>query len=204
MKALTPTEELIKTAAKEEFISMGFAGARMQRIAQNANINSALLHYYFRSKENLFEIIFSETINNIFETVNRVLQEPNKNIISKIEQIVNDYFDFICESPKLPMFVLMEFSYNPERIKSISSELNTLQSFKYFSQQVESAKKEGILKQTTTAQDIFTDILSLTVFQFTAEPFLATAFGYEKPDFEKFIKNRKKTIVNSIVSSIKK
>ena len=203
MKATTVTEELIKEAAKNEFINMGFAGARMQKIAKNANINSALLHYYFRSKENLFEIVFAETVNSIFETINKALQDPNKDILTKISDIVTNYLDFIAKYPKLPMFVLTELSCNPDRIKTLGNEIRTSRNFIFFAKQIENAKAQGIIKESVNPQDVFTDILSLTLFQFTVEPFLSIAFEFEENNFSQFIDRRKKVITETIINSIK-
>lgn len=203
MKKISIAEEKIKEAARNEFITAGFAGARMQRIAKNANINSALLHYYFRSKENLFEIIFSDAINSIFDTINKTLSESHKDIFAKISQIINDYVDFVFECPQLPMFVLMEFSYNPDRIKNLSIDLNASHNFKLFADQIEKAKSEKIIRDTVNSQDVFTDILSLTLFQFTVEPFLSTTFSLDRMQYVEFIQRRKTVIAETIINSIK-
>ena len=199
----TATEEVIKEVAKEEFITMGFAGARMRKIAENAKINTSSLHYYFRSKENLFEIIFAEVMNSIFEVINNTLKDANKDIFSKIGIIVNDYIDFHSKSPKLLIFILNEFSLNPDRIKSSSAKLSTSQSFDIFTKQIEAGKKEGTIKKTVNSQDVFTDILSLCLFQFTAGSFLASVFELDENDYSKFIERRKSVITNTIISSIK-
>jgi AcrR family transcriptional regulator len=203
MKQQTATEVAIKEAAKTEFITMGYAGARMQRIAKSANINSALLHYYFRSKENLFEIVFAEAMNSIFDSINKALDGPTNSILEKITQIVSDYIDFISQYPQLPMFILTEYSYNPERIKALGNNLKTAQSFKNFAAQIEAAKEAGQIKPNVDPKNLFTDILSLTLFQFTIKPFLITAFEFpEDASFQEFIQQRKTAIANTIIGNI--
>lgn len=204
MKPLTTASEfVIKEAAKQEFMTMGFVGARMTSIAKKARVTTALLHYYFRSKENLFEITCAEAMNSIFEAINKALKGTNKDIFSKIETIVNNYIDFNIKSPKLLMFVLNEFSHNPDRMKNLSAKLKTSESFAVFAGQIEAGKKAGIINQEVNPQNVFTDILSLCFFQFTAEPFLASAFEFGENDYPKFIENRKSAITNTIISSIK-
>ena len=68
------TEDKILEAAKNVFVTKGMEGARMQEIADEAGINKALLHYYFRSKERLFEAIFSEVIQMAFPQLTQILK----------------------------------------------------------------------------------------------------------------------------------
>ncbi|MPN10901.1 hypothetical protein SDC9_158198 [bioreactor metagenome] len=101
------------------------------------------------------------------------------------------------------MFVLMEFSYNPDRIKNLSIDLNASHNFKLFADQIEKAKSEKIIRDTVNSQDVFTDILSLTLFQFTVEPFLSTTFSLDRMQYVEFIQRRKTVIAETIINSIK-
>jgi len=103
------TEEKIIEAATAVFVKKGMDGARMQEIADQAGINKALLHYYFRSKEKLFDAIFTKLISIAFPRIGEVLYSEMK-ISDKIEQIVTLYFELLCAHPYLPAFIIREMN----------------------------------------------------------------------------------------------
>ena len=106
------TEDKILEAAKNVFVAKGMEGARMQEIADEAGINKALLHYYFRSKEKLFEAIFSKIIQFAFPEITRIAQS-NEPFISKIEQVVDAYIDLLIKHPFIPGFIMKELNRDP-------------------------------------------------------------------------------------------
>ena len=107
------TEEKILAAAKKVFLSKGMAGARMQDIADEAGINKALLHYYFRNKEKLFEVIFAAAAQQLFPTINSIF-ESDIPLFEKIEKFCEEYITVMIENPYLPLFVLYEMSNDPK------------------------------------------------------------------------------------------
>ena len=109
------TETLILDTARQIFIEKGFDGARMQEIADKAGINKALLHYYYRSKQKLFEAIFDESFKKIIPRIFEFMSS-SKSLEFKIEQFVSSYIDILIENPHLPSFVLHELNRNPGRI----------------------------------------------------------------------------------------
>ena len=106
------TEEKILAAAKQVFVKKGMTGARMQDIADTAGINKALLHYYFRSKEKLFEVIFKEAATRLFPKINEILNSDLP-LFDKIHQFTHDYVEMVIETPYLPLFVLNEINKQP-------------------------------------------------------------------------------------------
>src|SRR6476646_10827126 len=109
------TEKKILAAAKKIFLKEGMAGARMQDIADGAGINKALLHYYFRSKEKLFEMIFKEAIKEFLPKINLIF-ESDKDLFEKIEMFCKEYIDQIRKTPYLPVFILNEVNQQPEAL----------------------------------------------------------------------------------------
>src|ERR1044072_8093110 len=117
-QALAETEERILEAARSVFIRRGTAGARMQEIAAEAGVNQALLHYYFRSKEQLSAAVFGQMAARLFPALLQVLA-GNTSLDAKIEQIVGIYHDNLTKNPFLPGYVLSELQYHPERIEQV-------------------------------------------------------------------------------------
>ena len=108
------TEQIILEAATEVFLDKGFLGAKTTEIAQKADVNHALLHYYFRTKENLFNKVFE---NKAFDFLNVFKKTFDKNLsfLEKVEEIVGAHFDFIATDPKIPMFIIREVVANKEK-----------------------------------------------------------------------------------------
>src|SRR6476660_2348313 len=106
-------EERILAAARKVFVKKGMAGARMQDIADEAGINKALLHYYFRSKEKLFEVIFQEVAAELLPRINQVL-EADLPLFEKIEKFCSAYIEKIMQNPFLPLFFIDEANKQPD------------------------------------------------------------------------------------------
>jgi AcrR family transcriptional regulator len=108
------TESKILAAAKDQFIRNGLDGTSMQSIADAAGINKSLLHYYYRTKQNLFEAVFRYAIKKF---VPRVLDSmiTGKTIFERVRMIISQYLDMLDENPFIPMFVLHEIHRNPQR-----------------------------------------------------------------------------------------
>ena len=110
------TEQKIKEAARTIFHKKGFAATRTRDIAEEANINLALLNYYFRSKKKLFEIIMMETVSNFMYTMVSALNDENSNLEQKVEFIVSNYIDFVSKEPDIPIFLLNEMRNNVDNL----------------------------------------------------------------------------------------
>lgn len=112
------TEEKIKGAAQRVFMKKGYAGTRTRDIAEEAGINLALLNYYFRSKEKLFELIMSEKLLKFFGVLAPILNDANATLDEKIISFSNNYIDLLTLNPELPLFILSELRTDPERFVS--------------------------------------------------------------------------------------
>lgn len=123
------TEEKILEAAKEVFMKYGLYGARMQDIADTAGINKALLHYYFRSKEKLFDAVFDGALEKYFAQMT-VIGDKSMPIKERLMQYVDNMFDFFTEYPQMSMFIIKEISINPEmfheKVKQLKNQRSLL------------------------------------------------------------------------------
>jgi TetR/AcrR family transcriptional regulator len=112
MKKDLNTEEKILAAARAVFMEKGMDGARMQDIADRAGINKALLHYYFRNKDKLFEMIFQDAMGRFMPRLADVII-ADVDFFVKIEKMVSMYMDMLAQNPYLPQFVLNEVNRQP-------------------------------------------------------------------------------------------
>jgi TetR/AcrR family transcriptional regulator len=194
------TELKILEAAKQEFIEKGFDGARMQKIAERAGINKALLHYYFRNKENLFKGIFSEAFKEFIPKIMATFQS-NLPFEEKLRGAINSYIDLFIKNPHLPVFVINEMHRNPSLIPEIIL--------------AEGAKPEILLKTLSdelkkknvthiTPVHLIVNILSMCIFPFAASPIITgVLFQNDKTAYQKFIQERKQVVFDFIMNSLK-
>src|ERR1700712_1244053 len=113
------TEEKIKEAARTVFTRKGFAATRTRDIAEEAGLNLALLNYYFRSKEKLFEIIMAEKMQKFFGVLSPIVNDATTSLEKKIEQMADKYVELLSANPDLPIFVLTEVRNNPEQFAKL-------------------------------------------------------------------------------------
>ncbi|MCF8272618.1 MAG: TetR/AcrR family transcriptional regulator [Flavobacteriaceae bacterium] len=194
------TETEILIAAKEIFQQKGMAGARMQEIADKAKINKALLHYYYRSKQLLFEAVFKSAFSLLAPQLNKVLNDDS-DLFEKIRKFTENYVSFVIRHPYLPNFVVQELNKNPELVQKLRSEKN-FPSIEKFKLQVSDAINQGIIKPIE-AEQLFINIISLNIFPFIGEPLLMALVNVDKESYNKILENRKTEVAEFIINSIK-
>lgn len=195
------TEEQILNAAKNVFQQKGMDGARMQQIADEAGINKAMLHYYYRSKQLLFEAVFSNAFSLIAPQLNKILNDDSS-IEDKINNFTNDYISFISKHPYLPNFIIQELNRNPKFFEKIQQNA-AFPTLDKFNTQVAAEVEKGILKPIDGAQ-LFINIISLNMFPFVATPLIKGFLKINDKAFKQLMKERKIAVSEFIINSIKK
>lgn len=186
------TEEKIKLTAKKLFHERGYGLTKTRDIAEAAGINTALLNYYFRSKENLFQIIMLESVQDMFSFIRDMAYDEDTSLSSKIDAIVNRYIDIFRENPNLPLFVLSELQADPERLMQKSKiPKNTLTDSYFFRQIEEQIKKTGI---NITPIHVFLNIISLTVLPIVARPIMSYVYDMDTIGHRDFIEERRQLV----------
>jgi len=200
MKEKDSSEERILGAAKKVFLLKGMAGARMQDIADEAGINKALLHYYFRNKEVLFDVIFKEALEQFFPRILDILQSDVP-LFEKIGTFCAEYITMMQQNPYLPLFVLNEVNKQPEQFKEKFWK-NKDFLFLKFVEQVEFEIKAGAIMAISPAQ-LFINMISMCIFPFIARPLWMISSGMDEQQFAHFMEQRKVEIPKFIIESIK-
>lgn len=183
----TSTEEKIMTAAKKVFMQKGYGATRTRDIANEAGINLALLNYYFRSKEKLFEIIMIEKVQTLFGVLAPVVMNDQIPLEQKIEMIVQNYIDMLLQHPDLPIFVLSELKNNPVRFSNMiqAGHLLTQSSF---------VKQLHVKAPHINPLHFLMSILGMTVFPFVGRPLFQTATGMNNLLFNQMMEERRRLI----------
>ncbi len=181
------TEEKIKEAARIVFTRKGFAATRTRDIAQEANINLALLNYYFRSKEKLFGLIMLEKMQNFFGFIGPIIYNEGLSLDLKIEAIVSNYIDLIQDNPDMPFFILGESRNNPEIVMNAMPRKDFLKNSFFIKQ----------LKEKKPDQDPYQFLLSMlgmTIFPFLMKPVFQKITDIKDAKFKQMMTERKKLI----------
>lgn len=192
------TKDKIIAAAKAEFHQKGFAGARMQEIADRCGINKALLHYHFTNKEVLFRSVLLSGVMELFPNVFATLNAPLP-LRQKLETVVDMYIDFLSKNPELPRFVLHELSQNPNFIQEILPGISVKPTA--FITQVEEAINTNLILPNDPFQ-IITDVIGLCAFPFIAKPMLQLVSGMNDKEFAAFIQDRKSHVKQLVITGL--
>ena len=194
------TESQILEAAKKVFQRKGMDGSRMQEIADEAGINKAMLHYYYRSKQLLFEAVFSNAFQLLAPQLHIILNDDSS-IENKIRSFTLDYISFVSKHPYLPNFIIQELNKNPDFLLKIKSNIG-FPSVDKFKKQVNLEIEKGIIKPIKGEQ-LFINILSLSIFPFLASPLLKAFVNVDDVAYQQIIEDRKTEVADFIINSIK-
>lgn len=193
------TEEKILDAAKTVFIAKGMDGARMQEIADEAGINKALLHYYFRSKERLFEAIFSQIVKYAFPEITRIISSDEP-IVSKIEQVIDAYLGLLLKHPFIPGFIMKELSRDPSGLFKMIVKFGFDPQIVY--NQIQKAMDNGEIKKMDPYH-LVVNIISMCVFPFAARPILHhLIFKEDNQALAKFYAERATIVKQFVIDAI--
>ena len=194
------TENQILDAAEAVFQAKGMDGARMQEIADKAGINKALLHYYYRSKQLLFEAVFKQAFSLLAPQLDRIINDDSS-IEEKIRNFTFNYISFISNHPYLPNFIIQELNRNPgfaERLRQTEGFPN----IKKFKRQLNEEIEKGTILPIK-AEQLLINILALNVFPFIAKPLLKTFINIDETSYKQLIEHRKTEVADFIINSIK-
>lgn len=193
------TSRLILDAARTVFREQGMSGARMRQIAEQAGINPALLHYYFRSKEQLFKAVFMEDFNRLVPQINSIF-EQRVPLFEKIRTFVADYIDFLIANPHLPAFIINELNQNPAFATEMQQSRNHPNP-EFFFRQIQSEVASGNIREIAPFQ-LVSNIMSLCVFPFIAKPMVKMISGMSEEQIRAFYLERKKSVADFVIHSI--
>lgn len=196
------TEERIIDAARNVFTQHGFNGARMQEIADKAGINKALLHYYFRSKEKLFDTIFIDLLGK-FQGAFQAIFASDKPFLEKIRLVVEADIDILMKYPEVPLFVLSEISRKPQEMTERVGEIGLQKLMEEFARQVRSAARKGEIRKVDP-MELMINILALNRFPFIGKPLLQAIAAMPDKDFYAMMKRRKKSVAELIVNDLQR
>ena len=195
------TEEHILNVAREVFTENGYVGTSMQMIADTAGINKSLLHYYYRSKDKLFHVIFAKVFS-LFIPHLGVIFMSDMSFEKKINAFADRYIDVFIEHPLIPIFVMQELSKNPDKLANLIREAG-----------INPEIMIGKIRQTLEKENVVMDdprhfmvnLLGLCIFPFAARPLIQRMiFNNDEDAYNNFLQERKREVPQIILNAIRK
>ena len=186
------TEEKIREAARKIFTRKGYSATRTRDIAEEAGINLALLNYYFRSKEKLFDIVMLENFGQFVSGIRTLFNEKNTSLEQKIESLVEFYINQLAANPDLPLFVLNEIRSDPKKLRARGFNKDILLKSHFMQQLAEELKRRK--RPPLNPLHLVMNLFSMTIFPFLAAPLVMEVGNLAEADFKKIMEERKKWI----------
>jgi TetR/AcrR family transcriptional regulator len=185
-------EQKILQAAEAEFISVGYAGARMQRIADGAGLNKAMLHYYFKSKDQLFERVFFQKFGQFIPGFAARLSESDIPVMLRLEGFVGQYLDILRRDPQLPQFIIGTINQQPELLEKVNFQIGHV-----VITMLEAEMQKGMIRRVHPHQFVMS-LMGMCVFSFLARPMFSSIFALSDEAYDDLVKERHQHIVDYI------
>jgi AcrR family transcriptional regulator len=186
------TEQKIKEAARNIFQEKGFAATKTRDIAEAADINLALLNYYFRSKKKLFDLIMVETMQSFFSGIIKILNNEKTSIKEKIQDFVDNYIDFLSENPNVAHFIINTVRESPDEYVQKIGLLDLAKDSAFFK-----SFQDAVLKKEIPAINplhLLLNLMALVVFPFIVQPMFTAVSGLPKEAYFEMMTERKRLI----------
>ena len=198
-------EQQILAAAEQEFLTRGYDGARTTSIAQAAGVTHAMLHYYFRTKEHLFERIVDEKFETMSHSMFAIMGDPSLPIVERIKGGIEAHFDFVAQNPLLPRFVINEIISRPERYDVLYKRVGAIidNVYRGLQSEINRSAERGEIERVDIKM-LLISIMSLNIFTFLAYPFMEPLMGELMVNRERFLAERKAENIETILRRIKK
>ncbi|MDO4191295.1 MAG: TetR/AcrR family transcriptional regulator [Bacteroidales bacterium] len=205
MEKKTELEEQILRVAEEQLLTKGYDGTSLSEVARQIGCNQALLHYYYRTKENLLKQIFVnkfQTMLSVFDQVN----DADKNFLSWLETTVGNYYDLLASNPPLPLFVLNELVRNEDRrafIKnSVMNDERLVNIYMSYAKALEKAIDEGVIRPIKPV-DLILTVVSMVAFVFMSKPVYCDFLEVKDEERDNYIARKKTEVIDILINGIK-
>ena len=187
----------------QEFMTKGYAGARTTAIAEAAGVTHAMLHYYFRSKDKLFDRIIESKIGTLRDIMLSSLGDPSIPLFDKIKNAIESHQDFIAANPELPRFMINEVLNRPDRMPMVIERLkhHTPLVVESLQRQIDEYADRGLCRRVDAGM-LMLDIVSLNIFPFSARPMVNALLGGMMENPQAFVEARKIENVETIMKKL--
>jgi len=195
-------ENKIINTAMTVFIEKGYAETSMSEIAARAGINRPALHYYFRTKDKMFEAVFGDIILSIIPKIFDILVQKEKGIGQRVEEIIDTYHALLLENPKLPMFIIREINRDSNLLIKTITKLNLPDNFSKALNSIKEEMDEGKLKRVPIHFIIY-NLYGLIAMPFLSQDLTCRLFLQDNESFKEMLEEWKPYIISQMENLLK-
>lgn len=197
-------EQTILEVAEKLFLEKGFAMTSTTEIAKAVGCNQALVHYYFRTKDNLFNSIFEQKFNKLFQGISKITNLEQLGFQDKLKRIIESHFDLLRENPGMPALILNELSRQSGQIGVLREKLFTSnkQLFAVMNEELQTEIKNGRVREISII-DLVVSMLSLNIALFVMMPVLTGVLQLDEEQKELLIQHRRAENVDFVLNSLR-
>ena len=204
IKSEQSLEQSILEVAERLFLEKGFSMTSTTEIAKEVGCNQALVHYYFRTKDNLFNVIFEQKFKLFFQGVFEMKNMGELKFQDKLKHIIESHYDILRKNPKMPALILNELSRRPDQIIILREKLHLLpeQIYAELNKDLEKEIELGNVRNLSLL-DIFISMISLNISLFIMMPVLENVLQLTEVQKEFLLEHRKSENVEFILKSLR-
>lgn len=204
IKTEQSTEKIILEVAERLFLEKGFAMTSTTEIAKEVGCNQALVHYYFRTKDNLFNTIFEQKFKDFFQWIFEIKGTEKLEFLDKLKLIIESHFDLLMNNPKMPGLILNELSRKPDQISMLKDKLETIpvKLFSELNEELQTAIAQGKVRKIDLI-DLIVSMITMNVAIFVMMPVVENILSLDETKKKFMILHRRAENVDFILKSLR-
>lgn len=198
------TEQSILEVAERLFLEKGYALTSTTEIAKAVGCNQALVHYYFRTKENLFNTIFENKFRSLFQQIFNVNYSDDLPFLDKVRKMIEVHFDLLYENPRIPALIMNELSRQPDQLLILKEKLHAIpeQLFEKLSNELQVEIDAGRVRDIN-AVDLIVTVVSMNVALFTIFPIASKVLNFSEEQIKMLLYHRREENVNVVLGYLR-
>lgn len=198
------TEQAILEAAERLFLEKGFAQTSTTEIAKAVGCNQALVHYYFRTKDNLFNTIFEKKFRSFFQQIFNVNYSEELSFLEKVRKMVETHFDLLYENPRIPALIINELSRQPDHLMILKEKLHAIpeQLFEQLSNELQIEIAAGRVRDINPI-DLIITVVSINVALFTIFPIASKVINFNEEQLKMMLYHRREENVKVVLGYLR-
>jgi len=198
------TEQAILEAAERLFLEKGYALTSTTEIAKAVGCNQALVHYYFRTKDNLFNTIFENKFRSFFQQIFNVNYSDELSFLEKVRKMVETHFDLLYENPRIPALIMNELSRQPDHLMALKEKLHAIpeQLFEKLSNELQVEIDAGRIRDINPV-DLIITVVSINVALFTIFPIASKVINFSDEQLKMMLYHRREENVKVVLGYLR-
>lgn len=192
-------EERIIEVAKSLFMEKGYSDTSMSEIAEKVGINRPGLHYYFRTKDKMFNAVFGMIVMSVAPKFQNIILQKDLPIATRVEKVIDVYYQMLQKNPYLPLFILREMNRDINFLFNAFRSLDVANFFEGLKTSLQEEMANGKLKQVPLRIVFFT-FYSALIFPFISRNLISLEMLNENETFEGLLVEWKPYIVKQMVN----